>query len=222
MNLIISCYLLYFSFNIDMLSLCVHVYCEPLCNAGFDECYTNKSIIICLNIIHFIDEITNQLIKKTINIKNDHQLQPYLYFTSLLSLQNVQYLHFTHRHHSESCVNYTGSNGGIDRLLNSGFLKDTSGVVENLEDMTTTKIKHERVFFLNLIFFFLMYLWCELACECLLRKTRKDFSCLFLQNLSNSPQSEQHLGFDTHSVDAGELLGELQDDGDQEGLAVEV
>lgn len=59
MNLIINCYWLYFSFNIDILSLCLCVYCEPLCNAGFDKCYTNKSIIIFPNIIHFIDEITN-------------------------------------------------------------------------------------------------------------------------------------------------------------------
>lgn len=96
--------------------------------------------------------------------------------------------------------------------------------------MTTTKIKHERLFFLNQVgmevrsgyLLFLMYLWCELACEYLLGKSRKRFLLSFFQNLSDSPHNEQHLGFDTHSVDAGELLGELQDDGDQERLAVEV
>lgn len=39
----------------------------------------------------------------------------------------------THRHNSESCVNYTSSNGGIDRLRNFSFLKDTGGVVEHLK-----------------------------------------------------------------------------------------
>lgn len=40
----------------------------------------------------------------------------------------------------------------------------------------------------------------------------------FLQSLNGSDQS---LGLDTHSIDARQLLRELQDDSNQEGLAVE-
>ncbi len=65
----------------------------------------------------------------------------------VISLQNVKTLYSTHRNHSESCVNYTGSNGGIDRLLNSGIREDTSGVIEYLKVGQPQKTEHERVHF---------------------------------------------------------------------------
>jgi hypothetical protein len=40
----------------------------------------------------------------------------------------------THRHHSEGRVDHTGTNCSINRLSNSGLLKDTGRVVENLEE----------------------------------------------------------------------------------------
>lgn len=40
--------------------------------------------------------------------------------------------HMTHRHHSESSVDDSSSNSGIDGLLHTSLLKDSSGVIEHL------------------------------------------------------------------------------------------
>lgn len=64
--------------------------------------------------------------------------------TAFFKYAHIKTLYCTHRHHSESCVNYTSSNGGIDRLLNSSLLKDASGVVEDLKSTTTTETEREN------------------------------------------------------------------------------
>lgn len=64
--------------------------------------------------------------------------------TASFKYAHIKTLYCTHRHYGESCVNYTSSNGGIDRLLNFGFLKDESGVVEDLKSTTTTETEHEN------------------------------------------------------------------------------
>lgn len=82
-------------------------------------------------------------------------LTPFIYLYWDDSAINVKGLRCTHRHHSESCVNDTGSNGGIDRLLNSGFLKDTSRVVEYLKIWQPQRLNMKSFTFLKNVF----YIW---------------------------------------------------------------
>lgn len=90
----------------------------------------------------------------------------------------------THRHHSECCVDYTCSNGGINGLLNSSFIKDKGGEVEDLQQVQKTNIRVPFHDYRHIVPVFL------------------------------------HLH--THCVDARKLLRELQDEGDDKRLAVEV
>lgn len=142
----------------------------------------------------------------------------------VIFLKNVTTLYWTHRHHSESCVDNTGSNGGVDGLLDPGFLEDTSRVVKYLNSTTINqKIGHKRVNFHDIF----LYFWCGsiYSMQMCAKHVREKwlFLCVFFRTSVTVAERTMGscLGLDTYSVDARQLLGELQDHSNNEGLAVE-